>query len=76
MASETTAPVTLQQQTSANNPNSPHDGPIELNGALSDEESNSWADSVSLSEEEEKDDYYDQEEYYEETKKPTQPEPA
>ena len=53
----------LQEQTSTNNPNSPHDGLINNNGAISDEESNSWADSVSLSEETEKEDYYDQEEY-------------
>lgn len=66
--SETTASATQQNQLRTNNPNSPNDFPNghsngndTMNGVISDEEDNSWADEVSVSEDTEKDDYYDQE---------------
>lgn len=60
----TVAATNIEKQHSANNPNSPHDLPP-IDGPVSDEEDNSWADDVSLSESGQED-YYDQE-YDEET---------
>jgi hypothetical protein len=65
----TAAAASLNKQPSQNNPNEPHEYHIDPNGFISDDEDNSWADDVSLSDDSNQDDYYDQE--YGEENSPT-----